>query len=81
MSPRNPPCSETTVVPIQMDSVPVSNKPGMHETNHELPPEEGQLFEKHVQKVCSDRDLRPWEDAGWSATFQVDLSFFFFPSS
>lgn len=47
MSAGSPPLSETTVAPIQKHSLPVSNKPEVQETNHE----EGQLFEKLLQKV------------------------------
>ncbi|XP_056894661.1 tudor domain-containing protein 5 isoform X1 [Takifugu flavidus] len=47
MSAGSPPLSETTVAPIQKHSVPVSNKPEVQETNHE----EGQLFEKLLQKL------------------------------
>lgn len=54
-SPRFSPWFGTTVVPIQKHAVPVSDKPGMHETNHEGPPEDGQPFEKHVQQVWSNR--------------------------
>lgn len=54
MSAGSPPLSETTVAPIQKPSVPVSNKPEVQETNRE----EGQLFEKLLQKVWWDRELR-----------------------
>lgn len=60
------PCSET-VAPVQKHSVPVSTKPEMHETKLE----EGQPFEKHVQKVCLDREDQ------WRAAFQVYFSFLF----
>lgn len=72
MSPRNPPCSET-VAPLQKHSLPVSNKTEMHETNHT----EGQLFEKRVQKVCSNPEV----GEGGGPHFKLAFHFCFFPSS
>lgn len=66
------PWSET-VAPVQKHSVPVSTKPQMPETKHE----EGQPFEKRVQKVCSNRELRPVEVCISSSLF----NFCFFSSS
>lgn len=54
MSAGRPPLSKTTVAPIQKHSVPVSNKPEVQETNRE----DGQLFEKVLQKVWSDSELQ-----------------------
>lgn len=68
MSPRNPPCSET-VAPVQKHSLPVSNKTEMHETNRT----EGQLFEKRVQKVCSNPELRE----GGGLHFKLAFHFLF----
>lgn len=73
MSAGSPPLSETTVAPIQKHSVPVSNKPEVQETNHE----EGQHFEKLLQKVWSDRELQLWQEGVWRSTFQVHVRFFF----
>lgn len=71
MSAGSRPLPETTVAPIQKHSVPVSNKPEVPEPNHE----EGQLFEKLLQKVWSDHEL--WQEGVWRSTPHVHVRFLF----